>query len=63
MSENARSAFEKIKTTLVSTSVLTLPDFAQVFTVKTDVSQLGVEKVLRQTNHSLVFISKGLGPR
>jgi hypothetical protein len=56
-------AFNTLKSTLVSASVLALPDFSKPFYIETGVSDSGVGTVLMQDHHHLAFVSKALGPR
>lgn len=57
------SAFEALKTALVSAPVLALLDFSKPFQLQTDASDSGVGAVLLQDGHPLAFVSKALGPR
>lgn len=43
--------------------MFTLPNFAQPFTLETDVSGTGVGAVLSQNGHCIAYFSKKLGPR
>lgn len=56
-------AFSKLKTTMITTPVLHLPDFSKTFIVETDASNVGIGGVLRQDNHPLAFFSKKMGPK
>ena len=59
----AEQAFQALKTALMSTTVLALPDFGKPFTVETDASSYGIGAVLQQEKHPIAFISRKLGPR
>ena len=54
---------DALKSALVLTPVLALPDFSKPFQLQTDASDLGVGAVLLQDGHPLAFVSKALGPR
>ena len=56
-------AFQALKTALVSTPVLALPNFARPFAIETDASASGVGAVLTQDGHPLAYISRALGPK
>jgi hypothetical protein len=56
-------AFSALKQSLVSASVLALPDFSRQFVIETDASSSGIGAVLLQNGHSLVYVSKALGTR
>ena len=43
-------AFNALKNMLMSTLVLSSPDFKKIFILQTDASNYGVEKILSQTN-------------
>jgi hypothetical protein len=57
------SAFATLKAALCSAPVLGILDFSQPFHLETDALGMGVDAVLLQNGHPLVFISKALGPR
>ena len=56
-------AFETLKSALITTPVLALPDFTCQFVVETDACDAGIGAVLLQKEHPLAFVSKALGPR
>jgi hypothetical protein len=56
-------AFRTLKTSLITTPVLALPDFSKQFWIETDASDVRVGAVLMQDNHSVAFVSKALGPK
>jgi hypothetical protein len=56
-------AFDLLKTALVTTPVLALPDFSKQFYVYTDACQYGIGAVLMQQGHPLAFLSRALGPK
>lgn len=57
------SAFAALKSALMSTQALALPDFNKSFQIQSDASKSGVGAVLLQDGHPLAFVSKSLGPR
>jgi hypothetical protein len=56
-------AFQLLKRCLVQAPVLDVPDFSKQFVVETDASDQGIEAVLMQNNHPIVYLSKPLGPK
>jgi hypothetical protein len=56
-------AFDTLKTAMVTTPVLALPNFEIPFAVETDACDSGVGAVLMQQGHPLAFISRALGPK
>ncbi|KAD5507395.1 hypothetical protein E3N88_15098 [Mikania micrantha] len=56
--EEALTAFNTLKQSLVSAPVLRLPDFSKSFTVECDASSEGVGAILTQENHSFAYFSK-----
>jgi len=54
----AALAFQKLKTAMMTASVLALPDFEQPFEIETDIGA-----VLQQKGHPIAYISKKLGPK
>lgn len=59
----AKEAFEKWKRAITDALVLSLLDFSQSFTLKTDVSLTGVVVVLGQNGPPIAYLSKKLSPR
>uniref|UniRef100_A0ACD5WUZ7 Uncharacterized protein n=1 Tax=Avena sativa TaxID=4498 RepID=A0ACD5WUZ7_AVESA len=58
-----KAAFQVLKTALVTTLVLALPDFSQQFTIDTDACDVGIGAVLSQNGHPLAFVSRAVGPK
>lgn len=58
--QEAKLAFQKLKDLLVSTPVLTLPNFDKKFVVEAYASGTGIGVVLMQDNHPIAFISRSL---
>lgn len=56
-------SFQELKSSLVSSPILALPDFTKTFCIETDASTTGIGAVLLQDGHPLAFLSKALGPR
>lgn len=52
------SAFQALKSHLVSAPILALPDFSKRFTVEIDASDKGLGTVLQQDGHPITFMSK-----
>jgi hypothetical protein len=59
----AQTAFEQLKSAMVNTPVLALPNFARPFQIETDACDTGVGAVLVQDGHPIAFFSKALGVR
>lgn len=62
-SEAATVAFTALKKAMASTPVLALPNFAEVFTVETDASDVGLGAVLMQKGQPLAYLSKALSEK
>jgi hypothetical protein len=58
----ANAAFETLKTAMVTTPVLALPDFSEKFIVETDASDYGIGAILSQRGRPIAYLSKALGP-
>jgi hypothetical protein len=61
--EETEQAFQLLKASLISATVLRLPDFPKVFTIETDATDAGIGAILLQDSHPIAFVSKALGPR
>ena len=59
----AETAFQTLKTALISAPVLALPDFTKVFVIETDACDVGIGAVLMQDSHPLAYVSRALGPK
>ncbi|KAJ0938964.1 putative nucleotidyltransferase, Ribonuclease H [Helianthus annuus] len=59
---DALTAFNKLKQALISTPILRLPDFSKPFTVECDASSEGVGAILSQEDHPVAYFSKGFSP-
>jgi hypothetical protein len=59
----ADKAFSALKTTMMCTPVLALPNFQEVFTIETDACADGVGAVLMQKGQPIAFLSKAFGEK
>lgn len=57
----AQTTFEQLKSAMVSTPVLALPNFDDTFEIETDACDKGIGVVLSQRGHPIAFYSKALG--
>ena len=57
------TTFHRLKKTLTTAPVLILPIFSQSFTIKIDASGIGIKVTLMQSNHTIAYISKAMGPK
>jgi hypothetical protein len=56
----AEAAFLQLKHAIVSTPVLSLPDFCHQFMIETGACDTGIGAVLMQDGHPLAFLSRSL---
>jgi hypothetical protein len=59
--QEATVAFHQLKTAMISTPGLALPDFNLLLTVETDACDTGVGAVLMQRGHPIAYMRKALG--
>ncbi|KAK9112016.1 hypothetical protein Scep_019535 [Stephania cephalantha] len=55
--------FQALKTALMDTPILALPNFSDTFTIHIDASAVGIGVVLSQSGHPIAYFSKTLPPR
>jgi len=60
--EIEETAFQTLKSALISAPVLALPDFSTQFVIETDACDVGIGAILSQKGHPLAFVSRALGP-
>ncbi|KAK2421547.1 hypothetical protein QL285_032165 [Trifolium repens] len=58
--ENAREAFQKLKTVMTTSPVLALPNFEMTFEVECDAAGRGIGAVLMQNRQPIAYFSKAL---
>jgi hypothetical protein len=61
--EDAKTAFQKLKAAVTHAPVLALPNFNQPFVVECDASGVGIGAVLMQDHRPIAFLSKALKGR
>jgi hypothetical protein len=61
--DSTETAFQTLKSALMTAPVLALPDYKLQFVVETDACDIGIGAVLSQNGHPLAYVSKSLGPR
>ena len=61
-SDRASAAFDKLKTAMTTTPVLTLPDFNRLFIIEVDASGVEIGAILMQDGRPLAYTSKALSP-
>lgn len=61
--EVEETAFLALKTALITSPVLSIPDFKLQFVVDTDACDVGIGVVLSQQGHHVAYVSRALGPR
>ncbi|KAL8131129.1 hypothetical protein AgCh_007165 [Apium graveolens] len=61
--EAANQAFMALKKAMITTPVLSLPDYSIPFVLETDACSSGVEVVLMQSGKPLAYYSKSLAPK
>lgn len=52
----AHNVFEELKSTLMSTHVLAIPNFNGIFVVEIDACEKGIEAFLSQKEHPIAFL-------
>jgi hypothetical protein len=62
-SPDADKAFQTLKSAMMSTPVLALPNFNEVFTIETDACADGIGAILMQRGQPVAFLSKALGEK
>ena len=60
---DAQSTFSSLKQALVSSLVLAMPDFSQLFLVECDASGRGIDIVLMQNQRPVAYFSKAISDR
>ncbi|KAJ0079115.1 hypothetical protein Patl1_22573 [Pistacia atlantica] len=61
--KEAQRAFEQLKESMTSVSVLVAPNFELPFEVQTDASSHGIGAVLVQQSHPIAYLSKAFSPQ
>jgi len=60
--EEHQQAFDKMKTIIGKTTLLTYPDFSQPFDIYTDASHVQIGAVITQNNRPIAFYTRKLNP-
>ena len=61
--QDHQNSFETLKKALITSSVLSLPNFTKAFTIESDASEKGIGAILQPDGHPIAFVSKALGPK
>lgn len=61
--EEAKQAFQTLKTAMMTTPILALPNYSKEFIVEWDASGVGIGAVLMQEGHPTAVINKALAPK
>jgi hypothetical protein len=61
--DSATKAFQALKSAMITTPVLALPNFKETFTIETDACLDGIGAVLMQKGQPVAFLSKALGEK
>lgn len=61
--EEAKQAFQTLKTAMMTTSILALPNYSKEFIVECDASGVGIDAELMQEGHPTAVINKAPAPK